>query len=390
MKKKLDPDDYDLKVSKKISGDGATVVSMFIKDFKKKIENKQAEVVNSEEFTIRTADQHGSPQLHVKIYPFVRTDNTKKVPSTSATDCDYVSFYLANASKENLDIQYDVTLKGCGQGSNLNQSFSTNSTIKQGTSYGWPRLLECSKIDCDDIEITCKFNKVDYPETRKKEIDRANAKKLAKNVEKTLEILDEFDPPAMQAKMEFIKEEIEEDGLKLNDILREVKDSRKARKHSESKILEQIKEVSDVKFNMMYCTLTQIEDNQKESGIERKELSDQFTSSVKESNIEVIEKLNTIKAIIEKADHRQTSKGEYVEDDNPCTCCQIKFPTCSACYNTLKTANKIFQCKDGHFMCEHCSDIKKLHCPSCGLMVDGRAFGMEQFLRNISAHHQAA
>ena len=61
-----------------------------------------------------------------------------------------------------------------------------------------------------------------------------------------------------------------------------------------------------------------------------------------------------------------------------------KKPPCPICFEEMSHETKIAQCHNGHLVCWTCKErmIKK-DCPSCGLPVDGRAFGMESYLRSL-------
>lgn len=59
-------------------------------------------------------------------------------------------------------------------------------------------------------------------------------------------------------------------------------------------------------------------------------------------------------------------------------------PRCPICFEKMGTSTKIAQCLSGHFLCWTCkSKLRKKVCPSCNSPVNGRAYGMESFLRGI-------
>jgi len=59
-------------------------------------------------------------------------------------------------------------------------------------------------------------------------------------------------------------------------------------------------------------------------------------------------------------------------------------PRCPICFEKMGAATKIAQCLSGHFLCWTCkSKLRKKVCPSCNSPVNGRAYGMESFLRGI-------
>ena len=63
---------------------------------------------------------------------------------------------------------------------------------------------------------------------------------------------------------------------------------------------------------------------------------------------------------------------------------KAKKPPCPVCFEEMSHDTKIAQCLNGHHLCWGCKEkMSKNDCPSCGLPVDGRAFGMESYLRSL-------
>ena len=63
---------------------------------------------------------------------------------------------------------------------------------------------------------------------------------------------------------------------------------------------------------------------------------------------------------------------------------KVKKPECPICFEEMSSSTKIAQCISGHLICWRCKErMKKKDCPSCGKIVDGRAFGMENYLRSL-------
>jgi len=60
-----------------------------------------------------------------------------------------------------------------------------------------------------------------------------------------------------------------------------------------------------------------------------------------------------------------------------------KIPECPICLQNFQADTRIFQCINGHVLCEECKNklVRKV-CPTCKLNVDGRAHYFEDFLRN--------
>ena len=64
-------------------------------------------------------------------------------------------------------------------------------------------------------------------------------------------------------------------------------------------------------------------------------------------------------------------------------------PTCPVCYEALKPPKRIFQCTNGHLVCEICQRQPQLRgCPTCRQPIMGRATAMEQFLADLQKSAQ--
>ena len=59
-------------------------------------------------------------------------------------------------------------------------------------------------------------------------------------------------------------------------------------------------------------------------------------------------------------------------------------PECPVCYEPFSPPRRIFQCTNGHLICENCKASPQLKvCPSCKNIFMGRAIAMEQFLADL-------
>ena len=68
---------------------------------------------------------------------------------------------------------------------------------------------------------------------------------------------------------------------------------------------------------------------------------------------------------------------------------KITKPRCPICFKKMTASTKIAQCINGHHLCWGCKErLEKKVCPSCAKPVNGRAFGMESYLRTIFAGTQ--
>ena len=60
-------------------------------------------------------------------------------------------------------------------------------------------------------------------------------------------------------------------------------------------------------------------------------------------------------------------------------------PTCPICWESLKPGERIFQCINGHLVCEICKHEPQVKCcPTCRQDIIGRATAMEQLLVDLS------
>ena len=63
---------------------------------------------------------------------------------------------------------------------------------------------------------------------------------------------------------------------------------------------------------------------------------------------------------------------------------KLRKPQCPICFEEMSPNTKIAQCINGHLLCWSCKEkMEKKKCPSCGLPVNGRAFGLENYLRSL-------
>merc|ERR1719188_757021 len=75
-------------------------------------------------------------------------------------------------------------------------------------------------------------------------------------------------------------------------------------------------------------------------------------------------------------------------DNNNNSSSKVKKPPCPICFEEMSYNSKIAQCINGHHICWSCKEkLEKKECPSCGLPVNGRAFGMESYLRSMFDVH---
>jgi len=68
----------------------------------------------------------------------------------------------------------------------------------------------------------------------------------------------------------------------------------------------------------------------------------------------------------------------------PSATTQPQVPECPVCLEEMAPPTRIFQCTNGHLVCETCkTDLRPCICPKCRQEMAGRATGMELFLRSF-------
>jgi len=58
-------------------------------------------------------------------------------------------------------------------------------------------------------------------------------------------------------------------------------------------------------------------------------------------------------------------------------------PECPVCLSQFNSYSRVFQCSEGHFVCEKCNPRVE-HCPVCREEMMGRAHGFERFLQDLN------
>ena len=62
----------------------------------------------------------------------------------------------------------------------------------------------------------------------------------------------------------------------------------------------------------------------------------------------------------------------------------VSLPECPICLEPMIRDTKIAQCLSGHLLCWSCKDkLESKKCPSCNLPVNGRCFGMENYIKTL-------
>jgi len=78
------------------------------------------------------------------------------------------------------------------------------------------------------------------------------------------------------------------------------------------------------------------------------------------------------------------------ENPRPNSSSDSYLPTCPICWEAMKPPKRIFQCSNGHLVCEECRSQPELRgCPTCRQPIMGRATAMEQLLVNLQRGEQS-
>jgi len=84
---------------------------------------------------------------------------------------------------------------------------------------------------------------------------------------------------------------------------------------------------------------------------------------------------------------KHAEEGERItaeEMGTPHTNNRPEVPECPVCFNEMVPPTRIFQCRDGHLVCETCKvGLAPCICPECRQEVTGRATGVEKLLRSF-------
>ena len=91
------------------------------------------------------------------------------------------------------------------------------------------------------------------------------------------------------------------------------------------------------------------------------------------------EKLDRIEKMQEKLDKKLDVLMTMMTRNN-----NLVKPECPVCFDEMTSETKIAQCISGHHLCWSCKKkLRKNQCPSCKLPVNGRAFGMENYMKTL-------
>ena len=113
---------------------------------------------------------------------------------------------------------------------------------------------------------------------------------------------------------------------------------------------------------------------------ENKERMKQFKKE-REDELAALQDLHQKQLTALAVKHAVQSAGE--KETTPTRNCP-EVPECPICFYEMVPPVRIFQCRDGHLVCETCKDgLEPCICPECRQEVTGRAIGVEKLLRSL-------
>merc|ERR1712223_1907786 len=97
---------------------------------------------------------------------------------------------------------------------------------------------------------------------------------------------------------------------------------------------------------------------------------------------------NKVQEALMLAKHEEEEKAVWNEEEcerrASSAARQVQVPECPVCLEEMAPPTRIFQCRNGHLICETCkSGLNPCICPKCRQEVTGRATDMEAFLRSL-------
>jgi len=91
-----------------------------------------------------------------------------------------------------------------------------------------------------------------------------------------------------------------------------------------------------------------------------------------------------IRSLVESINEKMSESPSETACSAPPAHDLLPCPECPVCMENMLPPRRIFQCKNGHIICEICQPkIKNQKCPTCQHEIVGRAVAMEQHLRDL-------
>merc|ERR1712172_159417 len=135
-----------------------------------------------------------------------------------------------------------------------------------------------------------------------------------------------------------------------------------------------------------------IENEKKEKEQELKKENREKEGKVKVENERVLSQLleeNESQEVLMLAKHdgeeRAAKKAEELKTERNVSAPSLpQIPECPVCLEEMAPPTRIFQCRNGHLICETCKrGLSPCICPKCRQEMIGRATDMEAFLRSL-------
>ena len=123
--------------------------------------------------------------------------------------------------------------------------------------------------------------------------------------------------------------------------------------------------------------------------------NDQLETNIQSGTIELKRKYESIEGNLEerifklesRLESRLEASSESIKlkiENNSCKNNNVAKPRCPICLEEMSPDTKIAQCLSGHLLCWGCKEkMGDNVCAFCDKPINGRAFGMEAYLRTI-------
>ena len=138
--------------------------------------------------------------------------------------------------------------------------------------------------------------------------------------------------------------------------------------------------IKNLKKDVSNITLSSSIETIQSSTNDLKRKYDAFKSETKEGNSIIVKRIAMLESKLEASSESIKSKIEAQSTKNNNG--NVVKPKCPICFEEMST--KIAQCISGHLLCWSCKEkMGDKECGFCDQPVNGRAFGMEAYLRTI-------
>jgi len=125
--------------------------------------------------------------------------------------------------------------------------------------------------------------------------------------------------------------------------------------------------------------LRKLEDMKLENEDEEKKLKEK-----NQRKLSMLMEENKVQEALMLAKHEEEEKAVWKEECERHVPSAAQVPECPVCLEEMVPPTRIFQCRNGHLICETCkSGLSPCICPKCRQEVTGRATDMEAFLRSL-------